>query len=75
MVRGGTRRGRRGCVERLREQVALLAHQVDRLTEERRFMTRLLETGARGDAPPAATAAGPFLLAGVCMTVLEALPT
>ncbi|WP_419934845.1 hypothetical protein [Candidatus Palauibacter sp.] len=40
-------------VERLREQVALLAHQVDRLTEEQRFMTRLLETGARGDAPPA----------------------
>jgi hypothetical protein len=42
-----------GEVERLREQVALLASQVDRLTEEQRFMTRLLETGARGDAPPA----------------------
>lgn len=30
---------------RLREQVALLADQVDRLSEEQRFMTRLLESG------------------------------
>ena len=34
-------------VERLREHVSLLAQQVDRLTEEQRFMTRLLETGER----------------------------
>ena len=40
-------------IERLREHVALLASQVERLTEEQRFMTRLLESGARGDAPPA----------------------
>ena len=39
-------------VERLREQVALLASQVERLTEEQRFMTRLLESGARGNPPP-----------------------
>ncbi|WP_419942517.1 hypothetical protein [Candidatus Palauibacter sp.] len=39
-------------VERLREQVALLAGQVERLTEEQRFMTRLLESGARGNPPP-----------------------
>lgn len=32
-------------VERLREHVALLANQVDQLTEEQRFMTRLLEGG------------------------------
>ncbi|WP_419163348.1 hypothetical protein [Candidatus Palauibacter sp.] len=35
-------------IARLREHVALLASQVDRLSEEQRFMTRLLETGARG---------------------------
>ena len=34
-------------VERLREHVSLLAQQVDRLTEEQRFLTRLLETDAR----------------------------
>lgn len=32
-------------VAALREQVALLADQVDRLTEEQRFLTRLLEAG------------------------------
>ena len=35
--------GRDGEIERLREHVSLLARQVDRLTEEQRFMTRLLE--------------------------------
>ena len=35
-------------VERLREHVALLANQVDQLTEEQRFMTRLLEGGGLG---------------------------
>ena len=40
-------------IERLREHVALLASQVERLTEEQRFMTRLLESGARGNPPPA----------------------
>lgn len=35
-------------IERLREHVALLANQVDRLTEEQRFMTRLLEGGRLG---------------------------
>lgn len=43
-------------IERLREHVTLLAHQVERLTEEQRFMTRLLETtgrsGAHAAAPP-----------------------
>ncbi|MYA33393.1 MAG: hypothetical protein F4164_04610 [Gemmatimonadales bacterium] len=37
--------GRDDEVERLREHVALLANQVDRLTDEQRFMTRLLEGG------------------------------
>ena len=32
---------------RLREHVALLSEQVDRLTEEQRFMTRLLESAPR----------------------------
>ncbi|WP_420447129.1 hypothetical protein [Candidatus Palauibacter sp.] len=36
--------GRETEIESLREQVALLAGEVDRLTEEQRFMTRLLET-------------------------------
>ncbi|WP_425154262.1 hypothetical protein [Candidatus Palauibacter sp.] len=35
-------------IARLREHVALLANQVDRLSEEQLFMTRLLETSARG---------------------------
>ncbi|WP_420616087.1 hypothetical protein [Candidatus Palauibacter sp.] len=35
-------------IERLREHVALLANQVDQLTEEQRFMTRLLEGGGLG---------------------------
>ena len=36
--------GREAEIESLREQVARLAGEVDRLTEEQRFMTRLLET-------------------------------
>lgn len=40
-----------GEVDRLREHVALLADQVDRLTEEQRFITRLLE----GEAPSGTT--------------------
>lgn len=43
--------GRDAEIERLSEHVSLLARQVDRLTEEQRFMTRLLETGARRDPP------------------------
>lgn len=39
-------------VERLREHVALLADRVERLTEEQRFMTRLLETSGRARPPP-----------------------
>ncbi len=39
--------GRDEEIEGLREHVALLASQVERLTEEQRFMTRLLEGGAR----------------------------
>jgi len=39
-------------VSRLREQVSLLADQVDRLSEEQRFMTRLLEASAPGRALP-----------------------
>ena len=43
-------------IERLREHVARLTGQVERLTEEQRFMTRLLEAGgrsrARAGAPP-----------------------
>lgn len=37
-------------IAHLREQVQLLSEQVDRLTEEQRFMTRLLED--RPDATP-----------------------
>ena len=44
--------GRDGEIERLREHVALLANQVDRLTEEQRFMTRLLEGGGPGRGAP-----------------------
>lgn len=44
--------GRDAEIERLREHVSLLARQVDRLTEEQRFMTRLLETSQRRDPPP-----------------------
>ena len=43
-------------IERLREHVARLTGQVERLTEEQRFMTRLLEatgrSSARAGAPP-----------------------
>ena len=42
-------------IERLREHVTLLAHQVERLTEEQRFMTRLLETAGRSSAHRAAS--------------------
>ena len=44
--------GRDDDIERLREHVALLANQVDRLTEEQRFMTRLLEGGGLGRGAP-----------------------
>ena len=44
--------GRDDEIERLREHVALLADQVDRLTEEQRFMTRLLEGGGHGRGAP-----------------------
>ncbi|WP_420441519.1 hypothetical protein [Candidatus Palauibacter sp.] len=44
--------GRDAEVERLREHVALLASQVDRLTEEQRFMTRLLEGAAPASRAP-----------------------
>jgi len=45
--------GRDDEIERLREHVALLANQVDQLSEEQRFMTRLLEGGGlAGRAPP-----------------------
>lgn len=43
--------GRETEIESLREQVALLAGEVDRLTEEQRFMTRLLEGGAPSHEP------------------------
>ena len=39
-------------IERLREHVALLANQVDQLTEEQRFMTRLLEGGGVASGAP-----------------------
>ncbi|MCY3698546.1 MAG: hypothetical protein OXH46_02755 [Gemmatimonadetes bacterium] len=39
-------------IERLREHVALLANQVDQLTEEQRFMTRLLEGGGLAGGAP-----------------------
>jgi len=41
-------------VSRLSEQVSLLADQVDRLSEEQRFMTRLLEAGPPSRTPPRA---------------------
>ena len=44
--------GRDAEVERLREHVALLANQVDQLTEEQRFMTRLLEGAAPASRAP-----------------------
>ncbi len=44
--------GRDAEVERLREHVALLASQVDRLTEEQRFMTRLLEGAGPASRAP-----------------------
>ena len=39
-------------VTHLREQVRLLSEQVDRLTEEQRFMTRLLEDRSGATSPP-----------------------
>ncbi|MCG8468012.1 MAG: hypothetical protein MJB57_07330 [Gemmatimonadetes bacterium] len=47
--------GREDEVEQLREQVALLADRVDRLTEEQRFMTRLLEASSGSQALPSDT--------------------
>lgn len=44
--------GRDDEIERLREHVSLLASQVDQLTEEQRFMTRLLEGGALAGGAP-----------------------
>jgi len=44
--------GRDDEIERLREHVSLLASQVDQLTEEQRFMTRLLEGGGLANAAP-----------------------
>jgi len=44
--------GRDDEIERLREHVALLANQVDQLTEEQRFMTRLLEGGGLAGGAP-----------------------
>ena len=52
--------GREAEIESLREQVALLAGEVDRLTEEQRFMTRLLETDeARPGRRPDSRLGGP----------------
>ena len=42
--------GNEAEIAHLREQVLLLSEQVDRLTDEQRFMTRLLED--RPDATP-----------------------
>ncbi len=42
----------------LREQVSLLSDQVDRLTEEQRFLTRLLESAPAGIRLPPGTAGG-----------------
>lgn len=44
--------GRDDEIERLREHVSLLASQVDQLTEEQRFMTRLLEGGGLAGGAP-----------------------
>ncbi len=52
-------------VSQLREQVEELADRVERLTEEQRFLTRLLEASPRGTALPepedhrTSTASGP----------------
>lgn len=45
-------------IGRLREQVEHLASEVDRLSEEQRFMTRLLEGTPAGTIRPAQTEAG-----------------
>jgi len=47
--------GRDDQMEVLREQVSLLSDQVDRLTEEQRFMTRLLESSSSSAALPRTT--------------------
>ncbi len=47
--------GRDDELTALREHVSQLADQVDRLTEEQRFMTRLLESGSSGTALPGTT--------------------
>lgn len=44
--------GREGEVARLREQVESLSARVDRLSEEQRFMTRLLESRPPGSSLP-----------------------